>query len=170
MRVHAEQSALTIYGAGWTAEETFVSQEEPINVGKKGAQERKAGRREKTPVDEREERRARVISAPREKLGKGTSVRLSADEAQSLKALAKHRQRSASQLVRKAVQEYLARQGDLEIPPSIGVIDGVYPATMHDDVVELSNMFVTLGFAVRSFEQSRMTQHRRRQLRAMLEV
>lgn len=143
-----------------------------MNVVKKGAQEpvgSSAKRKRKiTPPEKREERTGRIISAPRENLDGVTSIRLTEVELAVVKALALKRKQSASELIRLAIQRHLGRQGKVKIPPTIGIVNGVYPATIHDDVVTLANLTVELGFMLQQFEQSRMTLKRRRDLRAML--
>jgi len=49
------------------------------------------------------------------------------------------------------LQKVLAQDRDV-VPPSIGIVNGIYPATINDDVVALSNAVVALGYVVALLE------------------
>ena len=46
----------------------------------------------------------------------------------------------------------MAEDGGESIPPTVGIVDGIYPATIHDDVVTLSNLVIALGFVVETLD------------------
>lgn len=101
-------------------------------------------RKRKVPV-----RKGRIISAPREKPDTPVSARLTKEENEALKACAAMLgKRSKSQAIRIAIQQYVARNGLIQAPLSLGVVDGIYPATIHHDVVELANQLRMLEFAL----------------------
>jgi hypothetical protein len=90
-----------------------------------------------------------IISAPREKPDTPISTRLTKEENKALRACAAVLgKRSKSQAIRIAIQQYVARNGQVQAPLSLGVVDGIYQATIHDDVVELANQLRTLEFAL----------------------
>lgn len=94
-------------------------------------------------------RKGRIISAPRDKPEMPVSARLTREEHDALKAsVAAGEKRSKSQVIRFAIQEYVARNGKVQVPASLGVVDGIYQATIHDDVVELANQLRALEFAL----------------------
>ena len=101
-------------------------------------------RKRKAPI-----RTERIISAPREKPDTPISARLTKDEFKALEASAAVLgKRSKSQAIRIAIQQYVARNGQVQVPVSLGVVDGIYQATIHDDVVELANQLRILEFAL----------------------
>ena len=67
-------------------------------------------------------------------------------------ALAKKRNVSLSHLLRAMAQKALAEDSDEAIPSTVGIVDGIYPATIHDDVVTLSNQVIALGFVVETLD------------------
>ncbi|GKS85502.1 hypothetical protein AVMA1855_15140 [Acidovorax sp. SUPP1855] len=75
---------------------------------------------------------------------------LTLEEKSALTALAKKRNVSLSHLLRAMAQKALAEDGS--IPPTVGIVDGIYPATIHDDVVTLSNLVIALGFVVETLD------------------
>lgn len=94
-------------------------------------------------------RKARKVSAARDKASKPISFRLTAEGAHALNQHVRlNGKRSKSHVIRLAVEQYVARSGLLQVPTSIGVVDGIYGATVHDDVVELANLLQALNFAV----------------------
>lgn len=96
-------------------------------------------------------RKGKIISAPRDKPEMPVSARLSREENDALDASAAVvGKRSKSEVIRKAIQEYLAQHGKVQVPVSLGVVDGIYQATIHDDVVELANQLRALEFAMRT--------------------
>lgn len=108
-------------------------------------------------------RKARVISASRQKPAKPVSFRLSESELKALKANANLiGKRSLSHVMRLAIQAYVTKSGSVQVPASLGVVDGIYSATIHDDVVELANQLCDLEFllfnAMKSLNQSPETE------------
>lgn len=94
-------------------------------------------------------RKGKIISAPREKPDTPISARLTKEEFKALEAnAAVLGKRSKSEVIRKAIQQFVARNGSVQVPASLGVVDGIYQATIHDDVVELSNQLRALEFAL----------------------
>ena len=94
-------------------------------------------------------RKGKIISAPRDKPEMPVSARLSREEDDALEACAAVLgKRSKSEVIRKAVQQFVARNGSVQVPASLGVVDGIYQATIHDDVVELANQLWALKFAM----------------------
>lgn len=115
-------------------------------TAKRGAlvAKRRKSRKRKTPV-----RKGQIISAPRAKPDTPISTRLTKEENEALKACAAVLgKRSKSQAIRIAIQQYVARNGLIQAPLSLGVVDGIYPATIHHDVVELANQLRMLEFAL----------------------
>jgi hypothetical protein len=105
---------------------------------------KRKSKKRKAPV-----RKGLIISAPREKPDTPISARLTKEENEALKtSAAVLGKRSKSQAIRIAVQQYVARNGSVQVPASLGVVDGIYQATMHDDVVELANQLRALEFAL----------------------
>lgn len=97
-------------------------------------------------------RKPRVVSAPREKPSVPVSFRLTKEESQALAQCAAVKgKRSKSQAIRMAIQQFVARNGQVQVPASLGVVDDFYPATIHDDVVELANQLRGLEFLLHSF-------------------
>lgn len=95
-------------------------------------------------------RKGRIISAPRDKPEMPVSARLSREENDALEASAAVLgKRSKSEVIRKAIQQYLAQHGNVQVPTSLGVVDGIYQATIYDDVVKLANQLRALEFASR---------------------
>lgn len=97
-------------------------------------------------------RKPRIVSAPREKPSVPVSFRLTKEESQALAQCAAVKgKRSKSQAIRMAIKQFVARNGHVQVPASLGVVDDVYPATIHDDVVELANQLRGLEFLLHSF-------------------
>ena len=69
-------------------------------------------------------------------------------------------------LLREGLQKVLAEDREV-VPPSIGIVNGIYPATIQDDVVALSNAVVSLGYIV-ALLQGHLSRPRRLQARAQL--
>lgn len=96
-------------------------------------------------------RKGKIVSAPRDKPEVPVSARLSREENDALEASAAVLgKRSKSEVIRNAIQQYVARNGSVQVPASLGVVDGIYQASIHDDVVELANQLRALEFALRS--------------------
>ena len=95
-----------------------------------------------------------------------TSVCITPDEKLALKALMAKTHKSGSVLLREGLQKVLAEDRDV-VPPSIGIVNGIYPATINDDVVALSNAVVALGYVVALLE-GHLSRPRRLQARAQL--
>lgn len=95
-----------------------------------------------------------------------TSVCITPDEKLALKALMAKTHKSGSTLLREGLQKVLAEDRDV-VPPSIGIVNGIYPATINDDVVALSNALVKLGNLVAVLE-GHMSRPRRLEARAQL--
>ena len=74
--------------------------------------------------------------------------------------------KSGSALLREGLQRVLAEHRDV-VPPSIGIVNGIYPATINDDVVALSNALVKLGHLVAVLE-GHLSRSRRLEARAQL--
>ena len=130
-------------------------------------QETLSKRWSKKPAANPRQRSKRVVSANRaDQATFATSVSLTEDEKAALKALAEKRHVSSSDLLRQGLRKVLAEDPAVA-PPSIGILDGVYGATIRDDVVALANALVALGFVVGVLEHH-MTRRRREHARAML--
>ena len=104
----------------------------------------------RTLVSERKPRSAKVISAPRNSSRPPpTSVRLHEDELKAVKAMAAAQgARSVSDVIQRAVRDFVSRNGEFSAPCSLGVVEGVYGATINDDVVALANQLRLLEFAL----------------------
>jgi hypothetical protein len=61
----------------------------------------------------------------------------------------------------------MTSDGGVGAPRSIGIADGVYAATIRDDVVSLANDLAQLGFAVAMLER-RLTRRRRAHTRELI--
>jgi hypothetical protein len=72
-----------------------------------------------------------------------------------------------SAYVRDVIRREIATDGTVAASASIGIADGVYAATIRDDVVALANDLVQLGFAVAMLER-RVTRRRRIHTRALI--
>lgn len=114
------------------------------------AKAKKPPTKKRTLVSERKPRSAKVISAPRNSSPtSATSVRLNEDELRALKALkVTQSARSVSDVIQRAVRDYVSGKGGFEAPTSLGVVEGVYGAKINDDVVELANQLRMLEFAL----------------------
>ncbi|WP_140628368.1 CopG family transcriptional regulator [Methylibium rhizosphaerae] len=112
------------------------------------------------------ERSDRAVSTPRRSGVRPTSVHLTAEESAALMSEAKRRNVSRSALIRQAIQRLLGGEAGVA-PPSLGIADGIYPSTIHDDVVTLANLVVGLGYVVETLE-GRISRHRRAEARAQL--
>lgn len=75
-----------------------------------------------------------------------TSVRLSAEDEAMLDAA--RGSKSRSHFIIDAIRRQVLSDGGVEIPTSLGIADGVYAATVHDDVVALANHLAALEFVV----------------------
>lgn len=107
--------------------------------------QRRVYKRRQTPA-----RKGTIISAPREKPKNPVSFRLTDDELRALRANAKMlEKRSLSNAIRLAIQQYVAQNGLVQVPASIGVVDRIYGATVHHDVVKLANLLRGLEFVLR---------------------
>ena len=95
-----------------------------------------------------------------------TSLSLTPDEKAALKSLMAKTHKSGSALLREGLQKVLAEHRDV-VPPSIGIVNGIYPATINDDVVALSNAVVRLGHLVAVLE-GHLSRSRRLEARAQL--
>jgi Ribbon-helix-helix protein, copG family len=120
------------------------------DVAPSRAKTKKPPSRKQTPVSERKPRSAKAISAPRHSSRPPpTSVRLHEDELKAVKALAAAQgARSASDVIQRAVRDYVSGKGGFEAPTSLGVVEGVYGTKINDDVVELANQLRMLEFAL----------------------
>lgn len=105
------------------------------------------------PAANPKERSVRIVSGRRAAgATTPTSVSLTLEEKSALTALAKKRNVSLSHLLRAMAQKALAEDSDEAIPSTVGIVDGIYPATIHDDVVTLSNQVIALGFVVETLD------------------
>lgn len=105
------------------------------------------------PAANPKERSIRIVSGRRAAgATTPTSVSLTLEEKSALTALAKKRNVSLSHLLRAMAQKALAEDGGESILPTVGIVDGIYPATIHDDVVTLSNLVIALGFVVETLD------------------
>jgi hypothetical protein len=95
-----------------------------------------------------------------------TSVKLSPDEIEALAALKAKTGLSQSAALRLGLQRILA-EGTHGVPPSLGIADGIYAPTLHDDVVTLSNLVIALGYVVQTLD-GRVTRSRRSEARDQL--
>lgn len=95
-----------------------------------------------------------------------TSVCITPAEKAALKALMAKTHKSGSVLLREGLQKVLAEDREV-VPPSIGIVNGIYPATIEDDVVTLSNAVVSLGYVVALLE-GHLSRPRRLQARKQL--
>jgi hypothetical protein len=75
-----------------------------------------------------------------------TSVRLSAEDEAILDAA--RGPMSRSHFIISAIRRQVLNDGGAQIPTSLGIADGVYAATVHDDVVALANHLVALEYVV----------------------
>jgi hypothetical protein len=91
------------------------------------------------------EAQRRTQSSPPARKRSPTSVRLSAEDELALDAL--RGPLSRSHYIVKALQERMAREGGQSLPTSLGIADGIYGATIHDDVVALANHLTVFEFA-----------------------
>ena len=90
-------------------------------------------------------RSTRIVSGKRsDGATVATSVCITPDEKSALKALMAKTHKSGSALLREGLQKVLAEHRDV-VPPSIGIVNGIYPATINDDVVALSNAWSSWG-------------------------
>jgi len=113
------------------------------------------------------DRPARIVTGKRgDEATTPTSVGLTVDEKTALDTLATKTKRSRSALMRLGIQKILAEHQDV-VPPSIGIVDGIYPASIHDDVASLSNAVVALGYVVQTLEKH-VSRARRLEARAQL--
>ena len=96
-------------------------------------------------------RRGHIISSPRDKPVVPISVRLTKEENNALiTCAAVLGKRSKSQAIRMAIQQFVARNGQVQVPRSLGVVDDIYPATINHDVVELANQLREMEFLLLS--------------------
>lgn len=115
-------------------------------------------------------RKGQIISAPREKPDTPVSTRLTKDEHQALKLCAAVLgKRSKSHAIRMAIQQFVARNGQVQVPLSLGVVDDIYPATIHHDVVELTNQLRGLEFLLLSVADQLPPSSATNQLKLMLD-
>lgn len=120
------------------------------------------------PAANPKERSNRIVSGRRAAgATTPTSVSLTLEEKSTLTALAKKRNVSLSHLLRTMAQKALAEDGGEAIPPTVGIVDGIYPATIHDDVVTLSNLVIALGFVVETLD-GHASRNRRLEARGQL--
>ena len=96
-----------------------------------------------------------------------TSLALTANEKTAVETMAKKLHVSTSDLMRRGVRHVLA-QDRAVTPESVGVVDSIYPATIQDDVVALSNLLVTLAFNVGLLDQH-ITRRKRDRARELLQ-
>lgn len=96
-----------------------------------------------------------------------TSVAMTSEEKNALASMSDRMNISKSDLIRRGIRMLLGSQSKKFIPASIGVVDGVYSATVHDDIVELSNMLSKLAYAVGILEQH-ITRTKRSHVRVLL--
>ena len=121
----------------------------------------------KKPAKNPRPRSTRIVSGKRsDGATVPTSVCITPDEKLALKALMAKTHKSGSVLLREGLQKVLAEHRDV-VPPSIGIVNGIYPATINDDVVALSNALVKLGETVAVLE-GHMSRSRRLEARAQL--
>lgn len=97
-----------------------------------------------------------------------TSVALTDGEIVALKAEAKRRNVRPSALMREAIRQYVGQQHCAARPASIGIADGVVGPDIVDDVVELANQVVAVGYAAAALE-TRLTRRRRAHVRLLLQ-
>jgi hypothetical protein len=136
-------------------------------IVKNGTQEMNSGWWEKKPASNPKDRPTRITSGKRSDQARvPTSVALTVDECNALKLMAIKRKVSKSDLLRHGVRHVLASDPNIA-PPSIGIVDGVYGATIHDDVVALANSLASLSYVVGLLEQH-ISRGRRQHARAML--
>ena len=101
-------------------------------------------------------KRSNIISAARGKSARPVSVRLGVDIHVALEKLKESKngragilkKMSLADVIRQAINQFLANDGLIDIPPSIGVVDDVYAPTIHHDVVELANQLRLLEFGL----------------------
>lgn len=130
--------------------EDVVENDLSLEIGQAALGGTRPPRKKRTLVADRTPRSPSVISAPRNpSRPPPTSVRLHEDELAALKSMAAGGgARSVSDLVQRAVRDYVSANGGFTAPGSLGVVDGVYGATMHDDIVELANLLRMLEFGL----------------------
>lgn len=117
----------------------------PAEILKTGRKKRPLGKTTPPP------RKSRVISSSRYRDTKkmSASLRLSAEELAAIRsAPGVSGKRSVSEFIRQAIRERIANINHAQIPESVGVVDGIYRATIKDDVVELANRLRALEFAL----------------------
>ena len=105
---------------------------------------------QRTLVSERKPRLVKAISASRNSSRPPpTSVRLHEDELKAVKALAAAQgARSVSDVIQRAVRDFVSGKDLFKAPCSLGVVDGVYGSSIQHDVVELANQLRLLEFAL----------------------
>ena len=119
------------------------------------------------PAENPRPRSARIVSGKRsEGATVATSVCITPDEKLALKALMAKTHMSGSDLLRQGLQKVLSEDRHV-VPPSIGIVNGIYPATINDDVVALSNAVVALGYVVELLE-GQLSRPRRLEARKQL--
>lgn len=126
----------------------------------------------KTTIKRRKvpKRKPRVVSAPREKPSVPVSFRLTREESQALaQSAAVKGKRSKSQAIRMAIKQFVARNGQVQVPSSLAVVDDVYPATIYDDVVELTNQLRRFEFLLHSLADRSLQSEEAEQLRFLLQ-
>lgn len=106
--------------------------------------------KKRTPVAGRKSRSGLVVSAARNpSRPPPTSVRLHEDELTALKAMAAASgARSLSDLIQRAVRDYVSSHGGFTAPVTLGAVDGVYGARINEDIVDLANLLRTLEFGL----------------------
>lgn len=75
-------------------------------------------------------------AAPTSRSFQTIGVKLPADIVESIKKLTP--KRSVNSIIRDAISQYIAKNF-VELPSSIGIVNGVYSASYLDDVTELAN-------------------------------
>lgn len=140
MCTHVECMNSAIHVVDFDAVQMSIAQSKKAADGKPKARRAKVKKQTRTK---------NIISAPRSDALVPTSVRLAPSYLDALKAhKAQHGTRSISEIIQRAIRDYVFNNGSCSAPKSLGVVDGVYGATIHDDVVELANLLRRLEFSL----------------------
>lgn len=93
---------------------------------------------------------------------------LTASEIDALRAEARRRNLKLAALIREAIRQFIGAQQGAARRASIGIADGVFAPDIVDDVVELANQVVAVGYAAAAME-ARLTRRRRAHVRLLLQ-
>lgn len=139
-----------------------------VNIVKNDAQEKIDEPECEIPTSKIRERSERKVTGNRiDGANKPTSVSLTVEEKNALRAMHLRTHVSQSDLIRRGVRIILGSQSREQAPKSIGVADGIYSPTVQDDLVVLSNMILKLTYALGMLDMQ-ITRTKRLQVRALI--